>query len=641
MGPGGQARAGKILQSWVLLCMAARFCAAADAGASRYAGAEVCISCHKEIGTSQAGTAMAKTWHGRVTPLLPPNYAGRVEEGPLVYEIRRENDHFEYATLVPHNTEVTLPVDVIVGGERHGLSFLAGIEKLGGIPLERRALVEARYVYNTPHHRLALSPGFPTETPRSYETAIGRTISPTFETKCLTCHGQPETLGAGKQGGVRCESCHGPGAAHVEAIRQQGKPTGIVNPKKLTADESLEICAQCHSGFSFQSDPLPKELLVSSQVPAMRSSECYIQSGKAFACTACHDPHRDRARAEVIRASVSTCLGCHSTDVKRHAGICPVNGAAGCIECHMPVTDAGVFRLTDHWIRVHPEQGVAAARTDERLGSQVRPLREFLRIIVTDSEAKAQMALDRLARGDAFFDVAHDLSSDVTGPGGGYIGESWLPQMDAKLADAAAKLRYGETSGAVDLGDRRVILQRVPRDFKLEAGRLFEEASALKARGEVKSALEKDQEALKIYPYFLRALIFMGVTLGENGNVQRGSEVLDFAARLYPKDPTAQFDLGLTLGGLGNRTGQIEAFRRAIALDPDNVAVYENLGAALYGVGDWQAAIEACQQGLKIDPLSAKLYFNLSMMLEEHGGAAEAEQAKAMAKQIDPQIAAK
>lgn len=640
METGGQARAGKILQSWVLLLIAVRFCAAAAAGASSYAGAQVCISCHKEIGASQAGTAMAKTWQGLVTPLLPRNYAGRVEEGALVYEIRRENNHFVYTTLLPRSAKVTLPVDVIMGGERHGLSFLARIEKLGGIPLERKALIEARYVYNTPHHALALSPGFPTETPRSYETAFGRTISPTFETKCLTCHGHPETLGAGTQGGVRCESCHGPGAEHVQAIHQ-GKTKGIVNPKKLTADESLEICAQCHAGFSFHADPLPKELLVSSQVPAMRSSECYIQSGKAFACTACHDPHRDRARAEVIRASVNTCQGCHSSQVKGHAGICPVNADAGCIDCHMPVTDAGVFRLTDHWIRVHPEQGVPAARTDERLRSEVRPLREFLRIIVTDSEAKAQLALDRLAKGDAFFEVAHDLSSDVTAPGGGYIGESWLAQMDAKLADAAAKLRYGETSGAVDLGDRRVILQRVPGDFKLEAGRLFEEASAFKVHGEVKRALEKDAEALRIYPYFLRALIFMGVTLGESGNVQRGSEVLDFAARLYPKDSTVEFNLGLTIGGLGNRSGQIEAFRRAIALDPDNVAVYENLGAALYGAGDWQAAIEACKQGLSIDPLSAKLYFNLSMMLAEHGDAGEAEQVKALAKQIDPEIAAK
>jgi predicted CXXCH cytochrome family protein len=618
-------------------------CVAADAGATHYVGASVCITCHQDIGARQANTAMAKTWHGQVTPLLPGNYAGRATEGrdgALAYEVRREGDHFLYSTALPHVPKVTLPVQVIMGGDRHGLSFLASIDKLGGIALERRALIEARYVYNTPHHALAISPGFPVETPTTYETAFGRTISPTFETKCLTCHGEPETLGAGKQGGVRCESCHGRGAEHVQAIGK-GNTGGIVNPRKLKPDESVEICAQCHIGFSYHADPLPRDLLVSSQVPALRSSECFIQSGKSLRCTACHDPHRDLPHADVVKASVNACLGCHSSGVRQHAGICPVNATGGCVECHMPGVDEGVFRLTDHWIRVHPEHGGVPARKDASLRSEVVPLREFLRIIVTDQEANARAAVERLAKGEAFFDVAHDISTDPTGPGGGYIGETWLAQMDSRLAAAAAKLRYEETSGVVDMGDRWAILHRMPRDFKLEAGRLFEEASALKARGEIKAALEKDQEALKIYPFFLRALVFMGVTLGETGKVQRGSQVLDFAARMYPKDSATQFDLGLTLGGLGNRVGQIEAFRRAIALDPDNVAVYENLGAALYGAGDWQAAIDACKQGLAIDPLSAKLYFNLGMMLAEHGDAAGAERAKALAEEIDPGIGGK
>ena len=184
---------------------------------------------------------------------------------------------------------------------------------------------------------------------------------------------------------------------------------------------------------------------------------------------------------------------------------------------------------------------------------------------------------------------------------------------------AAAKLGDAETSGIIDMGNHWIILQRMPRDFKLEADQLFQQATDLKLRGDAKGAIEKDEQALKIYPYFLRALTFMGVTLGENGAVQKGSEVLGFAARLYPKDSTAQFDLGLTLSSPANRAGQIEAFRRAVDLDPDNVAVYENLGAALYSAGDWQNAIEACRQGLQVDPLSAKLYFNLSMMLAEHG----------------------
>ena len=626
---------------FALLLSLAPLCFAADSNEPHYAGAEVCGSCHRDIAASQANTAMARTWHGVITSSLPPDYDARAKEGSdkaLEYEVRRQSDRFLYSTVMPDGSKVTLPVKVIMGGDRHGLSFLVSIETLGGIPLQRPALIEARYVYNTPHHVLALSPGFDSEKPRSYETALGRMLSPTFEVKCLTCHGQPNTLGAGKQGGVRCESCHGPGFEHVQAIGH-GKPgIGIVNPKKLSAERSLEICAQCHSGFSYRSDPLPKELLVSSQVPALRNAECFIQSGGSFTCTRCHDPHRDAPRAEVEQMSVKSCLGCHSAAAKQRAAICPVNARDKCIDCHMPTENAGVFHMTDHWIRVHPEQGIKSPKHDESLRSQVQPLREFLRIIVTDDGAKAEEAARRLAKGEAFFDVAHDLSTDATAPGGGYAGEMRLSEMDPKLRAAAAKLGYAETSGILDIGNRWIILQRMPRDFKLEADRLFQQAAGLKLRGDAKGAIEEDEQTLKIYPYFLRALTFLGVVLGENGAVQKGSEVLDFATRLYPKDSTAQFDLGLTLSGLGNRGAQIEAFRRAVALDPDNVAVYENLGAALYSAGDWQNAIEACRQGLQVDPLSAKLYFNLSMMLAEHSDRPGSERARALATKIDPEI---
>jgi predicted CXXCH cytochrome family protein len=577
--------------------------------------------------------------------LLPVGYHGRATEGSaksLQYDIERQSNGFVFSALMPDGVKTILPVKVVMGGERHGLSFLLSIEKLGALPLERQALIEARYVYNWPNQALAISPGFASGTPSSYEDAFGRVLSPGFQVKCLTCHGEPGTLGAGTQGGVQCESCHGPGLKHVKAVRQ-GKPgTGIVNPKKLAADrgvdQSMEPCAQCHIGFSDRSDPLPKELLVSSQVVALRNSECFIQSGKTLTCTNCHDPHRDRAPAEVEKASSTACLGCHSGAAKPHAAVCPVNARGQCTSCHMPRVDQGVFHMTDHWIRVHPEQGIQPAKRDESLRSQVPPLREFLRIIVVDERQKAESTVARLAQGEAFSDVAHDLSIDETAPGGGYIGEMWLSEMEPKLAAAAAKLGHGETSGIVDRGNRWMLLQRMPRNFKADADDLFERAAALKAAGDIKGALEKDRQALGIYPYSLRALIFMGATLGENGEVQKGSEVLAFATQLYPKDSTAQFDLGLTLGALGNHAGQIAAFRRAIELDPDNIAVYESLGAALYSAGQWQSAVEVCHAGLRVDPLAARLYFNLSVMLEQHGDTEGSKRARDLAAVIDSGI---
>ncbi len=627
------------LRVLVFLCLTP-FCFAGPSGeAVHYVGAQACALCHKDIAATQTKNAMANTWQGTVAPSLPLHYNARITEGsapPLAYEIRRLGNRFEYLIAMPDGAKVTLPVRVIMGGTRHGVSFLADIDQVAGIPLERPALIEARYVYSSAHNALVLSPDSISEKPASYVAALGSALSPAFEVKCLTCHGQPNTLGAGKERGVHCESCHGPGWTHLQAVGKGNPRQGIVNPKRLSPDQQLDVCAKCHIGFTYFADPLPNDVLVSNQVTALRNTECFIQSGKALTCTTCHNPHRDSTDDE--QASVKACIGCHSPTTRRRAAICPVNASGNCLGCHMPQVEKGSFRMVDHWIRVHPEQGMKATGHDQNLRSQIQPLYEFLRIIVTDDPGKAEAATRRLAKGEPFFSVARDVSIDATAAIGGYIGGMSLGDMDPKLAAAASRLQYGETSAAIDMGNRWMILQRLARDFKWEAEQLHEQAAALKLHGDARGALEKEKLALIAYPHFLRGLIFMGVTLAENGDVQQANGILQFAARLYPNDATTQFNLGLTLGGLGRRTEEVQAYRRAIELEPDLVSVYENLGAALYSAGEKRGAIDIFRRGLQVDPLSPVLYYDLGLALEQQGDPSRAKRAMTLATKLDPAV---
>jgi tetratricopeptide (TPR) repeat protein len=610
------------------------------AEASGYVSSAVCAQCHRDIAATQTKSNMAQTWQGIVaTHILPPAYREEREEQPVLYRAFREGAKgLQFETALPGRPPLKAPVEVVIGGDRHGVSFLARVRAIEGAQLVHAPLIETRYLHSTHEHGLALSPGFPEEKPSNYEMALGRALSPAFEKKCLDCHGRPDSTNA--SGGVRCESCHGPGRRHVDAVAA-GKPrSGIVNPAKLTGDHSMDPCAGCHSGFAALSDPLPDDLLISNQVNALKNSECYIQSGAAIRCTNCHDPHRDAPDA--ASRSVQTCLQCHSARVERHAGLCPINREGGCLGCHMPGVTKGSFTMVDHWIRVHPEQN-AAARSERReeWKTQVRPKRLFLRIIAAADLSNAAEAHARILKGEAFFDVASHLSIDPSAVGGGYLGEMWLDKMDSKLGDAAAALSPGEISPVINVGSRHIILQRMPRDFRLQADRLLQQGSALRAQGLLKEAAGKYQEALRIDPYFLRALIFFGTTLGQQGDAERAAGILEFVARLYPNDPAAQYNLGIAYGALGRSADEIHAYRRAIEIEPDLIPAYQNVGAALYTAGQIESALDVYRRGLDANPLSAALYYNAGVILRDRGEIEKGNASIAVARKIDPDFVKK
>ena len=307
-----------------------------------YVGAEVCASCHRTNFKLQSESRHAATWR------LPGG------EFSSTYPV-------ELAGLKPQ----AVSVRSILGGDRFGFSSLVELDTLNETSLPRKTLIEARMMVSAATRRKTLSPGFSEEQPVSFAAAIGRVLSRRFAEKCENCHGAPSPLF--RDAGVRCERCHGPGGLHVEAVKKptagpsaEGSPGSaglqIIHPGKLGADRQLEVCAQCHAGFSRLSDPRPDELLISNQVTALRMSACFIRSGKRLTCLTCHNPHTNAGHEDPVYDRA--CSSCHESapqDDKIHptARKCAAGETAGCVKCHMPVTRKGNnFALVDHWIRV-------------------------------------------------------------------------------------------------------------------------------------------------------------------------------------------------------------------------------------------------------------------------------------------------
>ena len=244
----------------------------------------------------------------------------------------------------------------------------------------------------------------------------------------------------------------------------------------------------------------------------------------------------------------------------------------------MPSVEMGPLHLVDHLIRVHPEQKIHAANPNSRLRTQVQPLSEYLRIIATNTAEADAGARERVSKGESFYKVARETSVDHTANIGGYLGRKTLAQLSGDLSEEAARLSYGGTSPVIQNAGKWVILQRLPRDFKWEAEQLQTQAENFAARGDARSAIETAQQALMIYPQFLRALRFIGITFAQIGNLKKASAVLATATRLYPDDAGAAFSLASTLDLLDDKAGASEAYKRTITLEGDLTAAYANLG---------------------------------------------------------------
>ena len=153
---------------------------------------------------------------------------------------------------------------------------------------------------------------------------------------------------------IGCESCHGPGSAHVLG---GGDPTRIVNPANLEANQANEVCGRCHDrqrsvpnktfGWPYHDDadqewnvlldePLADYNVNASEfwpdgVSSYEHNQHYSELNRSahgqtgLRCFDCHDPHgRDqdfqiRTKLKIDGQEITTndknntlCLACHA-----------------------------------------------------------------------------------------------------------------------------------------------------------------------------------------------------------------------------------------------------------------------------------------------------------------------------------------
>lgn len=241
----------------------------------------------------------------------------------------------------------------------------------------------------------------------------------TWNEACIHCHttaGRPGKIGPEgsydpqvAELGISCESCHGPGAAHVATNRNPTRrfqyhlsdepdPT-IVQPQRLSQQASAEVCGQCHGvsfpknfpkwhveGYSYRAgedledsrlvlvpnqvrdepwvatmlEEIPNRLkqqfwpdgmarVTGREFPGMVESPCYQQG--EMTCLSCHSMHHSNPEDQLAAGmdGNQACLQCHSQyteNIEQHTHHPSDSSGSLCYNCHMPHTSYGLLKAS-------------------------------------------------------------------------------------------------------------------------------------------------------------------------------------------------------------------------------------------------------------------------------------------------------
>jgi hypothetical protein len=371
------------------------------ASSDGYVGSAACTRCHLAIANQFTHTSM-----GRSLTRITPDFLKTLSIPGSYYDPRSDHHfevHAENSKL--YQTEYQTAASGANAGQdvfrnTHELEWIIGTGENGFGALLRRDgyLFQAPLSFYSKPAKWDLSPGY-----QNGDYGFNRIILP----GCIYCHsGRPRPVAGfvGKydatpftQTPVGCENCHGPGSAHVQAMRNgednpRGKDPTILNPAFLTSQLSDDLCMSCHQtgdarvlkpGKTYQDfrpgKPLDETLSI-FQVPPTREnppqddhvehyysmtlSKCYRTSAnrpgsKQMRCITCHDPHVEPTAAEAPAFYNSKCLSCHTSasctaPKETRQNTTPVDN---CIACHMPKRDVVVIShssITNHRILARP-----------------------------------------------------------------------------------------------------------------------------------------------------------------------------------------------------------------------------------------------------------------------------------------------
>lgn len=629
----------------------------------RYTGTQSCRSCHEKF---------YKLWspshHGKAMQAYDDHFAAEYLRAPKADITVASNKYRAFIGTGQGWVEergpaktTKLPIKYALGG-KNVFYFLT--------PIERGKMQTLPVAYDVHQKKWfdTVSSGVRHAGERPLDWRDG---AYTFNTTCRGCHVSQFSMNYNlekneyhtywAEPGINCETCHGPGEAHIRVCEKA--PKGTI-PKDLritrggrdfTHDQNNATCSSCHAkaipltqsykpGDRFwdhydlvtleHTDYYPdgRDLGENYTYTSWLLSPC-VRSGK-LDCLHCHT---SSGRFRHKKDPNSSCMPCHGERVRfigSHSHHKADPKAPTCVSCHMPMTSFARIKRSDHsmlpptpaaTINFYSPNACNGCHKDKDAPWADRQVKEWHK---NDYQAPILLRADLVqAARKQDWSRLPDILAYLNSKDQDEVFTASLIRLLRNCPDSSKWTAVGIAAASPSPLVRAAVAESLQTIPSGQTAVVLQEALADPLR------LVRIRAAQSLARYPRRLLMPEAMD-----NLQQATlEMLEsYAAR--PDLWSAHYNIGNYYMDLGRPELALTAYSISLRLEPRAVHSLVNSALAYNQLGQKENAESRLEAALQIEPDNATAHFNLGLLKADLKEPAQAEKHLRLALRHDPQM---